>query len=325
MRIAVLDLGSTSFHVSVFDVDSRGQMERVLRRRVTLHLSASVARCGHLPEDLCAKAVRAVRTLRRAADRAAPDLWIGVATSALREAANGGGLIERLEAAALCPIRVLTGHEEARLAYHAAREVSTLRDVPLLVFDLGGGSLDVAMGQGPTLLADATFPLGASRLHATLVRNDPASETECYAIADLVREHVRELRSAISEYRLRAAVATGGTARALARLHVARSGRPASPGLMTVVPAGALASMTSLLTRLSRKERLELPAVRSRRVDVLPVGAIVLSTLIEELDLGALNLCEWGLREGLVLETVGRLPADGKLVAAGSLRAAASA
>ena len=67
--------------------------------------------------------------------------------------------------------------------------------------------------------------------------------------------------------------------------------------------------MTSLLTGLGRAKRLELPAVRSRRVEVLPVGALVLSTLVEELDIGALAMCEWGLREGLILEALDRLPA----------------
>ena len=309
MKIAVLDLGSTSFHLSVIEADREGHMERLLRRREMLHLSAAVARHGHLPEDLCGKAVRAVRILRRAADEAAPDLTLAVATSALRDAANGGGLIDRLEAAARCQIRVLTGHEEARLAYRAVRESSSLGDVPLFVCDLGGGSLDVALGVGEDLIADATFPLGASRLHAAFISSDPPTEDECNAIAERVRSHVASFAPNLTGVGKLAAAATGGTARALARLHAARAGLHPATGRSTLVPTAALFAMTSLLTGLGRAERLELPAVRSRRVEVLPVGALVLSTLVEQLDIGALAMCEWGLREGLILEALDRLPA----------------
>jgi exopolyphosphatase/guanosine-5'-triphosphate,3'-diphosphate pyrophosphatase len=305
MKIAVLDLGSTSFHLSVVDVDPRRRtLKRLHRHREMLHLSAAVAKYGEVPDELCSKAARAVRILRREADAASPDAIIAVATSALREAANGGGLIDRLETAARCPIRVLSGFEEARLAYKAVREATSLADGPLLVCDLGGGSLDIALGEGAGLVHDETYHLGASYLHATFVEHDPPTPSECEAIADHVRSHVAELAPVLAKHRPRAAVATGGTARALGRLFAARSNRVPVHGRHTLVPAGGLFSLTSLLTSLSRAERLELPTVRARRIDVLPVGAIILSTFVEELDIGALAMCEWGIREGLILDAL---------------------
>ena len=309
VKIAVLDLGSTSFHLSVVEARRDGSMERLLRRRETLHLSAAVARHGHLPDDLCDTAVRAVRLLRRAADDASPDMILAVATSALRDAANGGGLIPRLEVAARCQIRVLTGHEEARLAYRAVRESTKLGGGPLLVADLGGGSLDVALGIRDELIDDATFPLGASLLHASFVENDPPSQRECDAIVTHVREQITSFAPSLTGIGPIAAAASGGTARALGRLHAARAGLHPATGRSVVVPTASLFSMTSLLTGLARNERLELPAVRARRVDVLPVGALVLSTLVESLDIGGLAMCEWGLREGVILEALEQLPA----------------
>jgi exopolyphosphatase / guanosine-5'-triphosphate,3'-diphosphate pyrophosphatase len=323
MKIAVLDLGSTSFHLSVVDVDSkRRTLKRLHRHREMLHLSAAVAKHGSLPDELCAKAARAARILRREADATSPDAFIAVATSALREAANGGGLIDRLETAARCPIRVLTGFEEARLAYKAVCEATSLSDGALLVCDLGGGSLDIALGEGAGLVHDATYHLGASYLHATFVEHDPPTPSECDAIADHVRSRVAELAPIVAKHRPRATVATGGTARALGRLFAARTDRVPVHGRHTLVPAGGLFALTSLLTSLSREQRLELPATRARRIDVLPVGAIILSTFIEELDIGALAMCEWGIREGLILDAVD-LPRPG--LAAVSSRQAASA
>src|SRR4051812_28456294 len=118
MRIAVFDLGSTSFHLLVVDIDARGRMERVLRSRQTLHLAhASARNDGHVPPDAAFDALRAARSLRKDAERSGPDLVIASATSALRDATNGDHLIERLEVALRHPIRVLDGDEEAELAY----------------------------------------------------------------------------------------------------------------------------------------------------------------------------------------------------------------
>src|SRR5690349_16276254 len=126
MRIAAIDLGSTSFHVVVVDVDRRGSrmprqrppvMTRVLRRREVLHLGAIVVREGHLSGETAKLAVRAARMLRRAADETKPDIVVAAATHALREATNGAHLLEQLEVATRCPVRLLDGAEEARVVY----------------------------------------------------------------------------------------------------------------------------------------------------------------------------------------------------------------
>src|SRR5437879_4420480 len=110
MRVAAIDLGSTSFHAVVVDVDRGGdRMTRVLRRREVLHLGAIVVKEGHLSGEAARASVRAARMLRRAADETKPDIVVAAATHALREATNGAHLLEQLEVATRCPIRLLDG------------------------------------------------------------------------------------------------------------------------------------------------------------------------------------------------------------------------
>lgn len=308
MRIAVLDLGSTSFHASVVDVDESGELNRVLRHRETLHLGSRVAKHGYLSEDDCQRAIRAARLLRRSVDSAEPQMVIAAATSALRDAVNGGGLIDRLEVAARCKVRTLSGSEEARLAYAAARRAAPLGDGPLLVCDLGGGSLEMAIGTGDEVHLSASFPLGASRLHALLVSGDPLAADERTSITDHVRSSVRDFAADVRLGPV-AGVATGGTARAVSRLHLARRGLRPGTSRSVVVPAGDLNGIAATLARLPLDERTALPGAKARRMDVLPVGALILAALVEQMDLGALTVVEWGLREGLVLEAAGLLPA----------------
>lgn len=308
MRIAALDLGSTSFHLLVVDADESFGIQRVLRRRETLHLGAIVAATGGLTPEAETAAIRAVKRLRRAADRTGPQIVVAAATHALREAANGDDLLSRLEAETRCPIRLLDGSTEARLVYEGVRASLNVGDAPMLVCDLGGGSLELALGSGDNVTWDASYPLGASLLTACHVSNDPMTASEREAIANTAHDYMRSAVERLDGTPPIPCFATGGTARALARIEMARWGvGPPPEGLLpqgVMIPAGRLYALAASLASLSRRRRLSLPGMAPRRVDTLPTGTIVLATLCESLDLGGLVVTEWGLREGLVLEAL---------------------
>src|SRR5665213_256557 len=121
VRVAVFDLGSSSFHLMVVDASRDGVLIPVLRRRSFLHLGTEVARTGGVPADRAATAVRAVRRLRTAADEAEVDVVVALATAALRDAGNGQKLLGRFERVIGTPINLLTGEEEARLCFVGQR------------------------------------------------------------------------------------------------------------------------------------------------------------------------------------------------------------
>ncbi len=304
MRIAVFDLGSTSFHALVVDVDARGRMERVLRSREALHLAhASARNGGHVPEDAAFNALRVARALRKDAERAGPDVVVASATSALRDATNGDHLIERLEVALRQPIRVLDGDEEAELAYLGATAGLGIGGEPVLVADLGGGSLEIAVGRGANVDLTATFPLGASRMTALHVSNDPPHLIELEAVEREVRDACGDLFATVRTRGPMRCVVAGGTGRAVARLLAAN--RPSDRIDGMIVPNAELHAMSRRLASLTRDERLAL-GIQPRRVDVLPAGALILSCVAEGLDTTTLEISEWGLREGLLLEAAER-------------------
>lgn len=303
MRVAAIDLGSTSFHVVVVDVDRGGEMTRVLRRREVLHLGAIVVKEGHLSGEAARSSVRAARMLRRAADETKPDVVVAAATHALREATNGAHLLEQLEVATRCPIRLLDGSEEARLVYEGIRATLPLGDDPALVCDLGGGSLELAVGAGGEVLWQTSFPLGASRLTASLITTDPVSPDEADAVAAHVRETIAPAVTLLKRrYPFVPCVGAGGTLRAIARMELARTkSAPETVNALTL-PAARLNASAARLLKAPRRKRMDMPGMPSRRVDVLPVGALVLATLCDELDLAGITVSEGGLREGLILE-----------------------
>lgn len=304
VRFAVLDLGSTSFHLLVADATPAGAIERVLRERVMLRLGALIGeRGGRVPEDVCARAVETAQQLGETARRAGADLLLPIATAAIREAKNGREVAERIGAAIGVPTRVISGIEEARLTFSAFRHRLKVGSRLALGLDLGGGSLQLITGDDRDVRWETSLPLGTTRLHAELVGSDPMTRDERRAVRARVRERLADYREAIERWTPQPAIAAGGSLRALARIAAAEEGRDPETALRGFfLDAERLTELTRRLSRSSQEERLRMPGMGRRRADLVPTGAVILDTVVDALRLRGLTVCDWGLREGVILE-----------------------
>jgi exopolyphosphatase/guanosine-5'-triphosphate,3'-diphosphate pyrophosphatase len=309
VRVAVYDLGSSSFHLMVVDASREGLLTPVLRRRSFLHLGTEVARTGGVPADRAASAVRTVRRLSVACDETGPDVVVALATAALRDADNGSRLISRLERVLDNPVTLLSGEEEARLCFLGQRAGVWVGHDPVLGLDLGGGSLEAGIGTVDEVMAVASVALGTARLRGELGTGELLTPGDRQAITEVALHRAEPIRAMLA--RIPGAgtrvIASGGTVRALARLAMGLH-RPLSTGSASSlqvnqveIPAGQLHDLADRLSTMDLDARLALPGVQTRRAPLLPVGAVVLSTLVESLGLQRLVVSEWGLREGAVI------------------------
>lgn len=304
VRVAVWDLGSSSFQVLVSDVGSCGTLETVMRRRALLNLGIGVGATGAIPADKVAASVSAAQRLKHALDVARPDVVVALATAALRDASNGAKVVERLERIVGTPVRVLGGEEEARLCFAGQRAGVWMGEGPVLGLDLGGGSFEVAVGEADRVLLATSAPVGATRLQGELGTGDPLSVADLAAIRERATAAIVPIRSALAAHPGVATrtVVSGGTARALARLATAR-GRTAGSGEVNQVelPAGQVTDLAGRLAVLDLQGRLALPGMPARRAPMLPIGAVILETVALELGVDRFVVSEWGLREGAVV------------------------
>jgi exopolyphosphatase/guanosine-5'-triphosphate,3'-diphosphate pyrophosphatase len=309
VRVAIFDLGSNSFHLMVVDASRDGVLIPVLRRRSFLHLGTEVARTGGVPGDRAASAVRTVRRLRTAADEAGVDVVVALATAALRDATNGQKLLGRLERVIGCPITLLTGEEEARLCFFGQRAGVWVGSEPVLGLDLGGGSLEAGIGDALDVYAVTSVALGTARLRGELDSGELLTARDRARVVELTQERAEPIQSILAGYPAAGhrAIASGGTVRALARLAMGlHRSLPSSRSVSALqvnqveLPAGQLHELADRLATLDLDARLALPGMQARRASLLPIGAVMLSTLVEMLGLQRLVVSEWGLREGAV-------------------------
>jgi exopolyphosphatase / guanosine-5'-triphosphate,3'-diphosphate pyrophosphatase len=309
-RAAVLDLGSSSFQLMVCQTGPGQSLRPLLKRHSLLNLGLEVGSKGVISPERARASMGAVKLLRKALNRAHPEVVVPLATAALRDAANGAQVVERLEHVLGAPIRVLGGEQEARLCFIGQRAGVYVGEDPTLGIDLGGGSFELAVGNCYEIYAATSAPVGATRLKGELGTGEVLSREDRKEVRERVREAIEAMNPGLSDFPRVAArtVVSGGTARALARLAIARRhGHPGAPGTrvnQVELSVSQLAELAGMLSNLDLAHRLALPGMPARRAAVLPLGACILQAIAEELGIDHYVVSEWGLREGAVLDAL---------------------
>ncbi|HEY2444055.1 MAG TPA: Ppx/GppA phosphatase family protein [Streptosporangiaceae bacterium] len=301
MRLGVLDVGSNTVHLLVVDAYQGARPLPAFSHKAELRLADHLADGNRLTptgEQQLREFVS--EALRVAEDKGVEDL-LPFATSAVRDAANGEEVLARIRADIKVDIQVLTGQEESRLTFLAARRWFGWSSGRLLVFDIGGGSLEIASGIDEEPDVAFSLPLGAGRLTRRWLASNPPSADEVRQLRRHVRAEIaRTARQVLVNGRADNAVATSKTFRQLARLTGAA---PSGDGayVRRTLRHSELTPWATRLAEMTSEQRAQLPGVSATRAPQLLAGAIVADAAMDLFGLEELELCPWALREGVIL------------------------
>lgn len=303
MKIAAIDLGSNSVHMIVAEISSTGALQVLDREADMVRLGTRALSSGVLTDSAMERTLTILEAYKRVARMHRVEEIVAVATSAIREARNGEDFLKEIGRKTGIHPRAIPGEEEARLIYRAALHSVHPGGKRMVVVDIGGGSLEIVAGRGTTIDVAASLKVGVLRLTEELLRDDPISDRQEKKLVAHVREALQPIVTRIRRLGFDRVVGTSGTILTLGRIaHEASTGeRPHSLHHVTVT-AEALGEVRERLVALDLKRRLKIPGVDRRRGDILPAGAILLDTILERLGASEIILCEWALREGLLLD-----------------------
>lgn len=304
MDIAVLDLGSTTFHLQHIRVDAAGRFENGLDAKRSLCLGTQVFADGYLDRQSWLASLNAASELLQASNELRPDRRVIVATSAIRSASNGAALIRELERLNGIEIRLLSPEDEARLAYLGQSTSAAVGERRIAAVDLGGGSVELAVGEGARCLQTASLPLGALRL--PVETRDGFGVDQARAIARLLREQLRPTLHALRQLGPELVVFGSGSARAARKL-LARTW-PA-PGKTGAIRTRALEEALFAHLSYSEQELIALGVDPSRAPSVR-VAAIIMVQILELLQVEEAYVSDKGLRDGVALELYRQLTAQ---------------
>ncbi|NLA65211.1 MAG: Ppx/GppA family phosphatase [Leucobacter sp.] len=311
MRLGVIDIGSNTVHLLVVDAHPGASPVPYHSQRSILRLMRYLDDEGNITAEGEQLIIGAVREAVAKVAQIGVDDLIATATSAIREAPNGEQVLAAAEQAAGVRLQVLSGEDEARITMLAVRRWLGWSAGEILLFDIGGGSFEVAQGADEYPDVSLSLPLGAGRTTINFLREDPPPREA----VSLLRAHARavftEARNTMFADRPAPTrvVGTSKTIRSLGRL----IGGPPDPvtGELAPLHYAGLREWEPTLREMPSSVRQYLPGITPERGYQILAGAIVLRTAMKVFEVDTLDVSPWALREGIVLRYIDLLDGSG--------------
>ncbi len=306
MRIAAIDIGTNSVHMLIVRVREDLSFEVVDREKAMVRLGAGGLGGRELTNDAMTAALQALTKFARLAESHGVDQILAGATSATREARNGGEFLSRIARTTGIQARVISGTEEARLIHLAAVYGVDVGSGRAVVIDIGGGSVEITLGTGTTVQLARSFKLGAIRLTERFVTSEPLARRDERRLEAHITREVRRHLSQITAAGFDRVIGTSGTILSLGALAGAAGARRGRTSDLRHLRVGAkpLHRLRRQLVGTRLEERLAMPGMDPRRADLIVAGSVLLDTLLQMLGASDLTLCDLALREGMILDYV---------------------
>jgi exopolyphosphatase/guanosine-5'-triphosphate,3'-diphosphate pyrophosphatase len=298
MRLGVLDVGSNTVHLQVVDTHPGARPNPTFNHKVELRLTDFLDANNQIAQEGINALRTAIGDAVKQSKAVQTEELLPFATSALREAGNGAQIIAEINKEFDIDLQVLSGEEEAKLTFLAARRWFGWSAGRLLVIDIGGGSLEIASGVDEAPEVAISLPLGAARLTKNHLVGDPYTAKSIRALRDHIENNLESVLPALVHHESSdRAIATSKTLRTLARLCGDWYG-----GSNKTITSDAIRKISTKLSEMDLDERTKLPGVSANRARQIVAGAFVTESVMRNLDLDKLEVCPWAMREGVILK-----------------------
>lgn len=293
---AVIDIGTNSIKLLVGRPSPRG-VDVVAFRRETTRAGANVGRSRHITRTRISATATAIRRFARVASRHGATNIVAIATYAFRHASNGKPAASAITRATGIPVGILSGREEARLAYLSARAHVASATHDAVIVDIGGGSTEVIIAESGCTLRTRSLPLGALHLTEKYIRSDPIDASEFATLSGAVEKIVGKMFSGFSMAPPRFdLILSGGTATTGRNMVGRHRDRITSAEVKQLL-------MRCIASTLSQRRRM--PGLPTDRADIMPAGLAIISAVLSKTGKRVARINDGGIREGFLLDTFG--------------------
>lgn len=297
-------------HLLVVDAHPGARPLPAHSHKAELRLAELLDEHGAIAPDGVERLIATVQGALQAAEDKGCEEVLPFATSAVREATNADAVLDRVKQKTGIDLQVLTGEEEARLTFLAARRWYGWSAGKLFLLDIGGGSLEIAYGIDEEPDTAVSLPLGAGRLTSGWLPGDPPDTEDVRALRRHVRAQIARTVGEFSRFgKPDHVVATSKTFKQLARI----AGSPGSEKglyLRRVLTRSSLEEWVPKLALMTAGQRADLPGVSEGRAPQLLAGALVAEGAMDLFGVDELEICPWALREGVILRRLDHLPEE---------------
>lgn len=298
MRLAAIDLGSNSIKLVVVEAAGGDSFTELASEREVIRLGQETLLNKHIGDAAIVRAVDCLKRFRSVAERHGAQNITAIATAFLREADNADDFVAQVEEETGLRVEMLAGIEEARLVGLAATHGCAPKGVTTLNVDIGGGSTEISIFSEGEPLKLISIKMGAVGFTDRFIRSDPPASQELNHLRSEIRVSLRTPAGDLREQPWDHVTATSGTAVTL--------GCVLSD---TTITLPSLQRLNARLASLTLAERRTVPGLPPQRADIIVAGGFILEEVMNALEIESLRVCDWSLREGVIIDRLRALRA----------------
>ncbi len=306
MKIAVIDIGTNSIHMLMGEIHPNFTFEVIGREKEMTRLGDGTMAKKRLSPVVMNRGLETIKKFHRLAQSKGIQKIIAVATSAVREAENGGDLVRQVLQETSIRIRVITGEEEGRLIYLGVKHSMELPEGNTLIIDIGGGSIEVMVVNAERILFLKSLKLGAARLHQLFLKNHHKKRMK--KLEKHIQKSLEEILVPIQTLGFSQTIGTSGTINNLATMSFFQSRRNSeeSPPRDRTLKYEDLKTLYQTLMESTPESRAKMKGLDPLRQDLISSGAAVAYQLMKQLEIKSITFCDKAIREGMIYDYITR-------------------
>jgi exopolyphosphatase/guanosine-5'-triphosphate,3'-diphosphate pyrophosphatase len=311
MKLAVIDCGTNTFNLIIIEVDANNQYTKLFNTRVPVKLGENSINEGIIGEGPFRRGISALNTFKEHLDRHKTDNVIAYATSAIREAANGGQFIKKAKDDFDIEITLIDGHREAELIYYGIREAVKMNENVSLIMDIGGGSNEFILANDKQIFWKQSFLIGAARVLEKFNHSNPISEKEKKEIREYLTGNMQDLFDAVRKYKPVELIGSSGAFESIVEMiNGELGGEPLSPEKTEYdVDLNDNAKISELVFNSDLEQRRRIRGLVPMRFDMIVISCLMVNHVLESLGLKKLRVSTYSLKEGALIEHLQKIKA----------------
>ena len=298
-RTAVIDIGTNSMRLMLCKIEGNFIVNKEKELMIT-RIGRDVSKTGMITEKSFARNIDALKYYKNKADRYGAEKVYAIATSAVRDALNGGAFVTEAKSQAGVDVMIISGDEEAELGLRGVMSEIQNPQETVLVIDIGGGSTELVLGSKEKTEYKISIPAGAVRLTEQFISGNPIRDEDAENMRNRLNELFNEPLEYLGKKRIDRVIAIGGTATTIAAMFHSMSIYDPETVHNTIINSKYIKSIFNKLKDMSVEERWNVKGLQKERADVMPSGIFILQHIIEGLKRDSLVVSENDNLEGIV-------------------------
>lgn len=313
MKIAVIDMGTNTFHLLVAEVRD-GQFETIYREKSAVKIGAEGINEGIIIPAAQERAVTTLKRFKQITDQENVSQTFATGTSAIRNASNGQELVDKIKQETGIKVTVISGDKEAQLIYYGVSHALKLGDETSLIMDIGGGSIEFIIGTADEIKWKHSFEIGGQRMIERFHKHDPIQSSEIEAVEAYLADHLTLLFEKVTEFQPTTLIGSSGTFDTLSDIHRVLLGleKSADATELPLTVESFKGILQDILTK-TREERLDIPGMIELRVDMIVVACILIDFVLHKSDIKNIRVSAFALKEGVLLDTIHKLAREASI------------